>query len=171
MSNRLTLVTSVCVGLLTLSACATAARTAIGTVGTAGNVAIRTAGAAGTVAVKTAGITQSVAAAAATGAANGAGREAGQLAVQGVAAAGQAGFRAMTSDDSSISEETLAHRASLIMSQPREDLSIGNVYEEGERTDFLAIPANGTAANCYVCLLYTSPSPRDLSTSRMPSSA
>ena len=24
---------------------------------------------------------------------------------------------------------------------------------------------------CYVCLLYTSPSPRDLSTSRMPSSA
>ena len=25
--------------------------------------------------------------------------------------------------------------------------------------------------NCYICLLYTSPSPRDLSTSRMPSSA
>ena len=26
-------------------------------------------------------------------------------------------------------------------------------------------------AICYICLLYTSPSPRDLSTSRMPSSA
>ena len=31
------------------------------------------------------------------------------------------------------------------------------------------IPVN--TAGCYVCLLYTSPSPRDLSTSRMPSSA
>jgi len=28
-----------------------------------------------------------------------------------------------------------------------------------------------TAAQCAICLLYTSPSPRDLSTSRMPSSA
>ena len=27
------------------------------------------------------------------------------------------------------------------------------------------------AESCYICLLYTSPSPRDLSTSRMPSSA
>ena len=31
--------------------------------------------------------------------------------------------------------------------------------------------AGGTAYCSYVCLLYTSPSPRDLSTSRMPSSA
>ena len=30
---------------------------------------------------------------------------------------------------------------------------------------------NGQTANCSFCLLYTSPSPRDLSTSRMPSSA
>ena len=29
----------------------------------------------------------------------------------------------------------------------------------------------GSLAQAYVCLLYTSPSPRDLSTSRMPSSA
>ena len=29
----------------------------------------------------------------------------------------------------------------------------------------------GRARGCYACLLYTSPSPRDLSTSRMPSSA
>lgn len=150
MLNRPILMTALCASLLGLSACATAARTAIGTVGTASNVAIRTAGAAGTVAVKTAGITQSVATAAATGAANGVGRQTGQLAVQGVAAAGQAGFRAMTSGDSSISEETLAHRASLIMSHSREDLTIGNVYEEGERTDFLAIAATGSAANCFV---------------------
>ena len=32
-------------------------------------------------------------------------------------------------------------------------------------------PANETAAHAARCLLYTSPSPRDLSTSRMPSSA
>ena len=32
-------------------------------------------------------------------------------------------------------------------------------------------PANSEAARLYSCLLYTSPSPRDLSTSRMPSSA
>ena len=29
----------------------------------------------------------------------------------------------------------------------------------------------GVASTSYICLLYTSPSPRDLSTSRMPSSA
>ena len=31
--------------------------------------------------------------------------------------------------------------------------------------------STGAGANTYNCLLYTSPSPRDLSTSRMPSSA
>ena len=31
--------------------------------------------------------------------------------------------------------------------------------------------ANYTIKQAYICLLYTSPSPRDLSTSRMPSSA
>ena len=30
---------------------------------------------------------------------------------------------------------------------------------------------NNVTQDCYICLLYTSPSPRDLSTSRMPSSA
>ena len=33
------------------------------------------------------------------------------------------------------------------------------------------IPDDGTYYHMQVCLLYTSPSPRDLSTSRMPSSA
>ena len=33
------------------------------------------------------------------------------------------------------------------------------------------VPASRQAASIYDCLLYTSPSPRDLSTSRMPSSA
>ena len=35
----------------------------------------------------------------------------------------------------------------------------------------LATWRNGYAEDCKSCLLYTSPSPRDLSTSRMPSSA
>ena len=42
-----------------------------------------------------------------------------------------------------------------------------NAYEKANRTDALKLVFLGD----YVCLLYTSPSPRDLSTSRMPSSA
>ena len=34
-----------------------------------------------------------------------------------------------------------------------------------------SLPASASGAEASVCLLYTSPSPRDLSTSRMPSSA
>lgn len=137
-------------GLLTIPACATAARTAVGTVGVASRAAIGTAGAAGTVAVKTAGLGQQAVAAAATGAANGAAREGGKLAVRGVAAAGQAGFRAMMAGDSSVSENTLAHRAGLTLSYPHEDLSVGNVLEEGTRTDYTVISNDGQAANCYV---------------------
>ena len=33
------------------------------------------------------------------------------------------------------------------------------------------VTPGGVDAHCHLCLLYTSPSPRDLSTSRMPSSA
>ena len=145
------LLTSLCLaGLLMTPACATAARTAIGTVGTATKVAVGTAGAAGTVAIKTAGLGQQAAAAAATGATNGAAREGGKLAVRGVAAAGQAGFRAMTADDSSVSGETLAHRAGLTLEYPHQDLSIGNVLEEGTRTDYTVVSADGEVANCYV---------------------
>ena len=43
---------------------------------------------------------------------------------------------------------------------------IGNLGQDPE-TRYL--PSGGAVTN--VCLLYTSPSPRDLSTSRMPSSA
>ena len=39
--------------------------------------------------------------------------------------------------------------------------------DNNERLEFLG----DAVLNLYVCLLYTSPSPRDLSTSRMPSSA
>ena len=46
---------------------------------------------------------------------------------------------------------------------PQRDLNEQNVQ------DF--IESNGNVAKIYDCLLYTSPSPRDLSTSRMPSSA
>ena len=39
------------------------------------------------------------------------------------------------------------------------------------RTFGLAFASDQLAENLIICLLYTSPSPRDLSTSRMPSSA
>lgn len=139
-----------CAALLVFPACSTTANAIVGTVGTASRVAIGTAGAAGTVAIKTAGMTQSVATAAATGAANGTARETGKLAVRGVAATGRAGFRAMTAQDSTISQDTLAHRAGLALDYPREDLSIGNVYEDGDRTDFAAVSTYGETANCYV---------------------
>ena len=49
-------------------------------------------------------------------------------------------------------------------------------YGDDERAkatvaDIEALGRKSYAAECDVCLLYTSPSPRDLSTSRMPSSA
>ena len=136
--------------VFSLSACATAARTAISTAGVATKVAVGTAGAAGNVAIRTAGLGQQAVAAAATGAANGAAREGGKLAVRGVAAAGQAGFRAMTATDSSVSGETLAHRAGLTLEYPHQDLTVGNVLEEGTRTDYTVISSEGEAANCYV---------------------
>ena len=40
-----------------------------------------------------------------------------------------------------------------------------------EDTEVQIRPRSGLAAKSSICLLYTSPSPRDLSTSRMPSSA
>ena len=41
------------------------------------------------------------------------------------------------------------------------------LYGKGYERDWI----KNSIYQCYVCLLYTSPSPRDLSTSRMPSSA
>ena len=52
---------------------------------------------------------------------------------------------------------------------------IGEVHDGAATTDFMeqeqerGITIQSAATSC--CLLYTSPSPRDLSTSRMPSSA
>ena len=48
-------------------------------------------------------------------------------------------------------------------------LEMGRKYSVGIRTRVRT--AVGPLFQCYTCLLYTSPSPRDLSTSRMPSSA
>ena len=42
------------------------------------------------------------------------------------------------------------------------------MFEEFENLEFISVDLNNTYKGC---LLYTSPSPRDLSTSRMPSSA
>ena len=56
----------------------------------------------------------------------------------------------------------------------KSDISIDLLQGDGEE---LPIPNNSidtvliTYTMCTICLLYTSPSPRDLSTSRMPSSA
>ena len=52
----------------------------------------------------------------------------------------------------------------------------GMVYDDGVTTrlgenHYIMTTTTGGAANVLGCLLYTSPSPRDLSTSRMPSSA
>ena len=41
----------------------------------------------------------------------------------------------------------------------------------GEDFDKLNISVDGYKAQCFICLLYTSPSPRDMRRSRMPSSA
>lgn len=128
----------------------TATKVAAGTAGTAAKVAVETAGAAGSAVIGTATIGQSTAGAAASGTANGAAREGGRFAVRGLASAGQAGFRAMTTEDSSVSEATLAHRAGLTLSYPYKDLSIGNVFEEGARTDYTVVSFDGQAANCYV---------------------
>ena len=48
--------------------------------------------------------------------------------------------------------------------------NIGECFASGTAT-FLIMGPGCTRACPYCCLLYTSPSPRDLSTSRMPSSA
>eukprot|EP00831_Metopus_contortus_P052313 TRINITY_DN43910_c0_g1_i1.p2 TRINITY_DN43910_c0_g1~~TRINITY_DN43910_c0_g1_i1.p2 ORF type:complete len:137 (-),score=28.26 TRINITY_DN43910_c0_g1_i1:85-495(-) len=46
-----------------------------------------------------------------------------------------------------------------------------NYYEKSHIKNVVNIPADSHLDYSYNCLLYTSPSPRDLSTSRMPSSA
>ena len=60
----------------------------------------------------------------------------------------------------------------------RETANAAGIFNEmikdKECTIFLTLAGSTSAAGCmhiYSCLLYTSPSPRDLSTSRMPSSA
>ena len=42
---------------------------------------------------------------------------------------------------------------------------------DGDKSEYLGKSVNQAVENVNTCLLYTSPSPRDLSTSRMPSSA
>ena len=58
-------------------------------------------------------------------------------------------------------------------SESKQELGIKSLIAEGSPVVVNAIsrPAKITATRLIYCLLYTSPSPRDLSTSRMPSSA
>ena len=46
-------------------------------------------------------------------------------------------------------------------------------YQQGDafRIIYLHVPSAWLSLMCYICLLYTSPSPRDRTRSRMPSSA
>ena len=67
----------------------------------------------------------------------------------------------------------------LIVAYIISDFSLINVYENSHTTKPMFYKISGTWGNhegslllwINICLLYTSPSPRDLSTSRMPSSA
>ena len=80
-------------------------------------------------------------------------------------------------------EETLVDTAHLLAVLLREDVRDGRLAQ-GQLPELLkaygqrqpgaqiwGVAKNQVNHRIYVCLLYTSPSPRDLSTSRMPSSA
>ena len=51
------------------------------------------------------------------------------------------------------------------------DLSRGNIEKEGTDPRLTELHLGGLGTNAKICLLYTSPSPRDGLLSRMPSSA
>ena len=76
-------------------------------------------------------------------------------------------------DEGNIDQQDLAAKAAehadrlaaLMVTYP----STHGVFETGIREICSVVHRNG--GQVYLCLLYTSPSPRDLSTSRMPSSA
>ena len=70
-------------------------------------------------------------------------------------------------------EEILEMNNGCICCTVRGDLIriISKLLERRDSFDYLIIETTGLADPAPVCLLYTSPSPRDLSTSRMPSSA
>ena len=51
------------------------------------------------------------------------------------------------------------------------DLSVGTWFIDDDRQIYVVVHNDRTEDPLIICLLYTSPSPRDLSTSRMPSSA
>eukprot|EP00831_Metopus_contortus_P030451 TRINITY_DN24966_c0_g1_i1.p1 TRINITY_DN24966_c0_g1~~TRINITY_DN24966_c0_g1_i1.p1 ORF type:complete len:180 (-),score=17.84 TRINITY_DN24966_c0_g1_i1:125-664(-) len=62
------------------------------------------------------------------------------------------------------------HSISKLKSAPRNAL-LQLLFEFEFLVKVTQINESSTASKCFTCLLYTSPSPRDLSTSRMPSSA
>ena len=60
--------------------------------------------------------------------------------------------------------------------QVNTDLGISHVYDERFPDNYIRLPLGAfinhhEMPNCKACLLYTSPSPRDVEESRMPSSA
>ena len=68
----------------------------------------------------------------------------------------------------------MAQAVNSFVRSPRQDLVVlESRNEEGVKVYrcFLPVRMEPSCVDCHTCLLYTSPSPRDLSTSRMPSSA
>ena len=66
----------------------------------------------------------------------------------------------------------LVGRAVTVFATPGDNVMIHVAMEQCESGDVMVVAVNSRSECGYFgCLLYTSPSPRDLSTSRMPSSA
>ena len=61
--------------------------------------------------------------------------------------------------------------ADKIVSDTLNNCDDGELYLEESKSESIVLDDNKIKSLNYSCLLYTSPSPRDLSTSRMPSSA
>ena len=80
---------------------------------------------------------------------------------------GRGGFRFTGYDRHAIIAALADFRENWDLSEERHTLPAGFVLPATVAEDFDALAAGRSE----VCLLYTSPSPRDLSTSRMPSSA
>ena len=82
----------------------------------------------------------------------------------------------LTAKGSNTKLEIQDHKVSVTIEDGYAITSVENTFFNPSTSDLEAVyefpvPKNGSVAEFTVCLLYTSPSPRDLSTSRMPSSA
>lgn len=110
-----------------LAGCASAAGLAVGTVAKAGTTATGVAVSAGSTAT---GLTAKT--------------------VIGGAKLGARGANAVFTNDPDISRRTLAHRAGREIGADRRDIRISDIYEDANRTDYIATEKRGEAWNCAV---------------------